>query len=151
MVTIQVSFFDKTGSEGLEVRFKGPGITKTLVPSELLFLGSQEGTSLPPSGKEGAILMGGEALDRNFRISGTQWFKIPLSLYSNSWASTVVVALDDMDARVMQGQFRFENGQATNLNTWFQSFPTPYSGQNEEYFIIEVPETRNYKVRWWFQ
>jgi hypothetical protein len=94
--------------------------------------------------------MGGEVLDRNYSISGVQWFKIPLSQYSNTWARKVVVGLDDMDLRVMQGQFRFENGTSQELNTWFQSFQIPYSGQSEIYFIVEVPEPRTYKVRWWF-
>jgi alpha-L-fucosidase len=34
---IRVSFFEKTGGEGLAVRFKGPGIEKKEIPAEVLF------------------------------------------------------------------------------------------------------------------
>ncbi len=148
---IRVTYIEITGSEGLDVKFQGPGIPKVILPSEILFLENAETGGFPASGKDGALTMGGENFDRNYPLSGSQWFKIPLSLYSNNWAHSVVVALDDMNGVVMEGQFQFENGSVKGLSTWFQSFPVGYSGQNEVFFSITVPRQRLYKVRWWFE
>lgn len=97
------------------------------------------------------MVLGGENADVNYTITGTQWFKIPLLAHQNNWAHNVVVALDDMNGTVMQGQFQFENGSPQTLNNWFQTFSTAYTQQNEVFFTITVPGQRLYKVRWWFQ
>ncbi|MDQ3000646.1 MAG: PA14 domain-containing protein [Fibrobacterota bacterium] len=149
--SIRVTYFERSGSEGLEVKFHGPGISKTAIPVELLFGPYPQRADLNQGGKAGAITMGGENADRNYSISGSQWFKIPLSSYANTWARTIVVALDDMDGRLMVGTYRFENQSTQAIDGWFKSYSTSYTGQSEAYFTIDVPEKRTYKVRWWFQ
>ncbi len=154
---VRVAYMERGGRKVLDVKFQGPGFAKTAFPSEMLF--QTMATALPnptpctkiQCGKEFALVMGGQAVDRNYAIAGSQWFKVPLSQHANSWAHAVVVALDDMNGRTMEGTFQFENDAVHGLNTWFQSFQTPYTGQDAAYFVIKVPGDRLYKVRWWFQ
>ncbi len=152
---IRILFFENSGGEGLDVKVQGPGIAKSSLPSEMLFNSSGKsdvgGCAGTKCTKDGAISLGGENLDRNYDISNTQWFRIPLAQLANTWAKSVVVALDDMNGRPMQGVFQFEGGAEQTLNAYFQSFPLAYTGQNDGYFLIKVPEQRLYKVRWWFQ
>lgn len=157
--SIRVHYFDKTGTEGLEVKLQGPGIAKMPIPSEMLFRG---GAAVVPTsvtnpctgsqcGKEGAITMEGENADRNYTISGRQWFKINLAPYDVPWASSITVSLDDMDRKLMEGSFQFEGGGQRSIGGWYQAFKTPYPGRVSLYFFIDVPEDRLYKVRWWLE
>ena len=117
--SIQVHYFDKTGTEGLEVKLQGPGIAKMPIPSEMLFRGGAAVQLTPVTnpcmgtqcGKEGAITMEGQNADRNYTISGRQWFKIDLAPYDVPWASSVTVSLDDMDRRLMEGSFQYRRGK----------------------------------------
>jgi hypothetical protein len=139
-----------------EMRILGQEVSDSWV--RLCYENQKDGQSLVqtvnnpnPTGKEAAILLGGQSVDANYTIVGTQWFKVPIQTYANTWASRIFVSLDDMNGVVMQGQFQFENGNPQSLNTWYQYWTTPYTHQNELYFTVSVPSQRLYKVRWWFE
>jgi hypothetical protein len=158
--SLRVVYFERDGGEGLEAKIQGPGMSQMPIPSEMLFRGLSVGggggnpnpvpCSGAPCGRESAITLQGQVADVNYSISGTQWFKVPVSSYPFDWPRKVVVALDHMDNRVMEGYFQFENGSPQTLNTWFQSFSVPYTRQGDVYFTITVPSDRYYKVRWWY-
>jgi len=152
--SIRVAYFEASGGEGLELKYQGPGIAKGMIPPEMLFRSGSgsiaTGCSGANCGKNDAISMFGENTDKNYSINGSQWFKVPLASSANTWAKNVVVAMDDMNGRPMEGKFKFETGADQNLNSYYQSFSTSYTGQNEVYFTVTVPTERLYKIRWWY-
>ena len=153
--SIRVAYFEGSGGEGLELKYQAPGIAKGMIPPEMLFRSGSgsiaTGCSGTNCGRDDAISMFGENTDKNYSINGSQWFRIPLASSANTWAKKIMVSLDDMNGRPMEGKFKFETGADQTLYTYYQSFPTSYTGQSEVHFNVTVPTERLYKVRWWYE
>lgn len=93
---IKVTYFEKTGGEVLEVRYAGPGVSKRIIPDNVLFPQSSSTTNTIPIVNAGSdksltlptnsITLSGSASDSDGSISSYSWTKSsgPAATMSNT-------------------------------------------------------------------